>query len=110
MAHILWMRSQVYEAFPTTLAEAFKPAVPGAPPKPAVRKSKESFKVVTECPLIVMFLFQLYDNHAPANVKTLLPLMVKAINLRAPPDAKNSPQQLALFIDFIAAQVLNARV
>ena len=35
-----------------------------------------------------MFLFQLYDTHAPANVKTLLPLMVSAINLRAPQNAR----------------------
>lgn len=62
--------------------------------------------MVTECPLIVMFLFQLYDTHAPNNVKTLLPLMVKAINLRAPSDAtRRSPQHTQLFVDFIAAQV-----
>lgn len=96
---------RVYENFSNTLKESFtpKPTVAGQPAKPVVRKSKESFKVVTECPLIVMFLFQLYDSHAPANVKTLLPLMVSAINLRTPPNAKR--EHSALFQDFIAAQV-----
>eukprot|EP00961_Rhodomonas_salina_P252839 3417497-Rhodomonas_salina.1 len=91
---------KAYENFDATLRSAFH-LTPGVAPKPAVRRSTESFKVVTECPLIVMFLFQLYDSYAPANVQTLLPLMVKAINLRAPAEARSS----ALFVDFIAAQV-----
>jgi hypothetical protein len=39
-------------------------------------KSVESFKVMTECPLIVMLLFQLYSRLIPPNIQMLLPLMV----------------------------------
>ena len=40
---------QVYENFANTLKESFTPklVVAGQPPKPVVRRSKESFKVVT---------------------------------------------------------------
>ena len=96
---------KVYTNFKRTLDEAFAPpATPANPAQPKVRLSTESFKVVTECPLIVMFLFQLYENYAAGNVVTLLPLMVRAIGLRAPQIAK-SPSTSATFVDFIAAQV-----
>ena len=49
------------------------------PPLPCSIKSIASFKVQTECPLIVMLLFQLYARLIPANVTTLLPLMVKTM-------------------------------
>ncbi|KAJ1496049.1 hypothetical protein T484DRAFT_1760331 [Baffinella frigidus] len=95
---------KVYQNFPNTLKAAFDKPVAGQT-RPTVRKSTESFKVVTECPLIVMFLFQLYDTYAQPNVQTLLPLMVKAINLRAPANARQQPANAALFVDFIASQV-----
>jgi len=97
--------SKVYTNFKRTLEEAFATPAAGAanPPQPKVRRSTESFKVVTECPLIVMFLFQLYENYASGNVVTLLPLMVRAISLRAPQNAKAA--QPSTFVDFIAAQV-----
>ena len=47
-------------------------------------KSNCSFKVVTECPLIVMLLFQLYPKRVHEYVKSFIPLMVTALNL-APP-------------------------
>ena len=95
---------EVYLNFQKTLNEAFNTHhPPNTQPRNPVRRSTESFKVVTECPLIVMFLFQLYDTYAQPNVQTLLPLMVKAIHLRAPAEgAKRSP---GLFVDFVAAQV-----
>lgn len=43
---------------------------------------QESFKVLTECPLIVMLLFQLYTQYIPANVQALIPLMIKALGVR----------------------------
>lgn len=96
---------RVYDNFKRTLEEAFTtPPAPANPAQPKVRRSTESFKVVTECPLIVMFLFQLYENYAAGNVVNLLPLMVRAISLRAPPNAKH-PATAATFVDFIAAQV-----
>ena len=44
-------------------------------------RSKESFKVLTECPLIVMLLFQLYPKYIKANIPDLIPLMIEALRL-----------------------------
>jgi transformation/transcription domain-associated protein len=80
----------VYEQVEGTVAETFgdgggkkasdKRKEP--PPAPVSIKSTRSFKVQTECPLIVMLLFQLYARLIPSNVTTLLPLMVKTIGLK----------------------------
>ena len=98
---------KVYKNFQRTLEEAFAAPATAANPAPQkVRRSTESFKVVTECPLIVMFLFQLYENYASGNVVTLLPLMVRAISLRSPTNAKTPGMPpSSTFVDFIAAQV-----
>ncbi|CAM9349768.1 unnamed protein product, partial [Discosporangium mesarthrocarpum] len=44
-------------------------------------RSKESFKMLTECPLIVMLLFQLYPKYIKANIPDLIPLMIEALRL-----------------------------
>jgi transformation/transcription domain-associated protein len=46
--------------------------------------STRSFKIVTESPLVVMFLFQLYSHFVQANIPQLLPLMVAAISVPGP--------------------------
>ncbi|CAI0392859.1 unnamed protein product [Linum tenue] len=65
--------------------------------------STRSFKVVTESPLVVMFLFQLYSRLVQTNIPTLLPLMVDAISVpgpdRVPPHLKSH------FIELKGAQV-----
>lgn len=65
--------------------------------------STRSFKVVTESPLVVMFLFQLYGRLVQTNIPHLLPLMVAAISVpgpdRCPPYLKNH------FIELKGAQV-----
>jgi hypothetical protein len=67
--------------------------------------SKRSFKVVTECPVIVMFLFQLYPRHIEANAPKLLPLMVEAISIAGPP-LEHVPAHLkTTYSDLKAAQV-----
>ncbi|CAK8565292.1 unnamed protein product [Lathyrus sativus] len=43
-----------------------------------------SFKIVTESPLAVMCLFQLYSHFVQANIPQLLPLMVTAISVPGP--------------------------
>lgn len=56
----------------------------GVIPEPAaipLLRSKESFKVLTECPLIVMLLFQLYPKYIKANIPDLIPLMIDALRL-----------------------------
>lgn len=65
-----------------------RPAIPGQ-----LNLSTRSFRIVTECPLIVMFLFQLYPRYVPPNISLLLPLMVTAISIpgpqQVPPNLKN---------------------
>lgn len=46
--------------------------------------SVRSFKIVTESPLVVMFLFQLYSKLVQTNIPILLPLMVTAISVPGP--------------------------
>jgi transformation/transcription domain-associated protein len=66
-------------------------------------KSMDSFKVLTECPLIVMLLFQLYPRFIQRNIPPMLPLMmnVLGININA-----NLAQIYKLrFKELIASQV-----
>jgi len=65
-------------------------------------QSMKSFRVVTECPLIVMFLFQLYPESVKRYVQELLPLMVQCISLKV---ESSGAVQGGLFADFKAAQV-----
>eukprot|EP00941_MAST-03F_sp_MAST-3F-sp1_P001870 g1870.t1 len=46
-------------------------------------RSTCSFKVLTECPLIVMLLFQLYPRFIQKNIRVLIPLMMGAMQLCA---------------------------
>ena len=52
-------------------------------------RSKVSFKVLTECPLIVMLLFQLYPKYIKENIPDLIPLMIEALRLQ--PQLPRSP-------------------
>ncbi|GLJ07095.1 hypothetical protein SUGI_0058030 [Cryptomeria japonica] len=65
----------------------------GGPIPGQLNPSTRSFKIVTECPLIVMFLFQLYSRYVQTNIPVLLPLMVTAISIpgpqHVPPNLKN---------------------
>ena len=47
-------------------------------------KSTASFRVLTECPLSVMLLFQLYPKYIKSNLLQLLPLMMEALAQRPP--------------------------
>ncbi|KAK1296404.1 hypothetical protein QJS10_CPB15g00503 [Acorus calamus] len=71
-------------------------------PQP-LNPSTGSFKIVTESPLVVMFLFQLYNRLVQTNIPRLLPLMVAAISIpgpeMVPPHLKNQ------FIELKGAQV-----
>lgn len=65
--------------------------------------STRSFKIVTESPLVVMFLFQLYGRLVQTNIPNLLPLMVTAISVPGP--EKVPPQSKNHFIELKGAQV-----
>ena len=65
--------------------------------------STRSFKIVTESPLVVMFLFQLYSRLVQTNIPHLLPLMVAAISVPGP---EKVPSHLKTqFIELKGAQV-----
>ncbi|KAL6010354.1 hypothetical protein ACLOJK_000785 [Asimina triloba] len=72
-------------------------------PSTQLNPSTRSFKIVTESPLVVMFLFQLYGRLVQTNIPHLLPLMVAAISVpgpeKVPPHSKNH------FIELKGAQV-----
>ena len=109
---------------PGTMTKLQSPASGGSLVPGQLLSSTESFKVFTECPLIVTLLFQLYPrlasltltltltrnpNHNPdwrflsPNMQQLTPLMVKALSLQ-PPQGSQSRQK-EHYADFMAAQV-----
>ena len=53
----------------------------------SVVKSSSSFRVLTECPLSVMLLFQLYPKFIKTYLQQLLPLMMDSLAQRPPPHA-----------------------
>jgi hypothetical protein len=67
-------------------------------------KSTESFKVLTECPLIVMLLFQLYPKFIKPNIHQLVPFMMNTLAHKAPRIAARI--QRSRYKDLIAAQVI----
>jgi transformation/transcription domain-associated protein len=52
-------------------------------PRPLI-PALRSFRVITDAPLIVMFIFQLYPRLMAAHMPSLLPAMVEAVALRGP--------------------------
>jgi phosphatidylinositol kinase/protein kinase (PI-3 family) len=95
---------QLYASFKQTVAKAFPTAL-AAPPSPGfIRPSTASFKAITECPIIVMFLFQLYPGYMNKNIPLLLPLMVSIIEVEIPRDRVGRAQRVH-YQEFIAAQV-----
>lgn len=65
--------------------------------------SMESFKTISELPLIIMLLFQCYPNYIESYIPVLVPLMMSALALRAPDGvAKTHPSR---YVDFLDCQV-----
>ena len=62
-----------------------------------------SFKIITESPLVVMFLFQLYSRLVQTNIPHLLPKMVAAISVRGPESVP--PHLKTHFTELKGAQV-----
>ncbi|KAG2237337.1 hypothetical protein INT48_009070 [Thamnidium elegans] len=90
-------------------------------PTKVLAKSMFSFKVLTECPIIVVLLFQSYRRSAADNIMKFIPLIFQTLSLQAKPqmEAANaalargevfvgvSPaiKQRGLYNEFIVAQV-----
>lgn len=53
-----------------------------------LQKGMHSFKVLSECPIIVVSIFQLYRGLAPKNVKEFVPLIKAVLMLQAKPQEK----------------------
>lgn len=75
-----------------------------SPNLPKILPASQSFKVITECPLVVMFVFQLYPRCRKSNTNALLPLMLKAIQIEVGQNNKNVLARPS-HKEFIAAQV-----
>jgi len=57
-----------------------------ASPRPRLAlRSNSSFRVLVECPLCVMLMFQLYPKFLKSNIPVLINVMMEALSLRAPP-------------------------
>ncbi|KAG8763311.1 hypothetical protein FRC12_008615 [Ceratobasidium sp. 428] len=96
-------------------------ATPGE--QPDMVKAIASFKVLTECPIATVYLFQMHRTTIPSAVKSAIPLAMDFLQLQAPPqkqahdDAAGrnehwigvSPliKHRAHYIDFITAQTLS---
>lgn len=66
-------------------------------------RSMQSFKVLTECPIIVVLLFQLYPRFLSINIPKFMPLIVNTLGLQAPKNARQTHR--SSYVDFVAAQV-----
>lgn len=93
---------QLYATFGEAIASAF-PHQPDME-KPLLTSAVRSFKVLIECPVIVMFLFQLYPARMKHNISALLPFMVKSIEFRVPADQVEQASK-GTYQDFVGAQV-----
>lgn len=57
---------------------------PVPPPPRILLASNASFKVLTECPLVVMLMFQLYPQFMKSNIPILIKVMMESLALRPP--------------------------
>jgi len=73
-------------------------------PSPSELSSQKSFKVMTECPLIVMLLYQLFHSKILDEVTNLVPLMVKLAGLAGGDYAAMNPALGAVYCNLKAAQ------
>ncbi|KAF1795317.1 Glycosyltransferase, GlcNAc [Phytophthora cactorum] len=63
----------------------------------------ESFKTISELPLIIMLLFQCYPSYIESYIPVLVPLMMSALALRAPDTAATTHP--SRYLDFLDCQV-----
>eukprot|EP01114_Cavostelium_apophysatum_P014185 TRINITY_DN3613_c0_g1_i5.p1 TRINITY_DN3613_c0_g1~~TRINITY_DN3613_c0_g1_i5.p1 ORF type:complete len:3612 (+),score=1106.25 TRINITY_DN3613_c0_g1_i5:200-11035(+) len=96
---------KIYSELPKTVSITFKgppQQQPGQERGAALTRSMQSFKVLTECPIIVVLLFQLYPRFLTTNIPKFMPLIVSTLGLQAPPP---TARQHHAYVDFIASQV-----
>ncbi|CAG8568194.1 3969_t:CDS:2, partial [Acaulospora colombiana] len=57
-------------------------------PNKVLARSMYSFKVLTECPIIVVLLFSTHRNFVNTNIENFVPLVVQTLGLQARPQAE----------------------
>ncbi|KAJ8523878.1 hypothetical protein ON010_g17240 [Phytophthora cinnamomi] len=86
-------------------ASATGNATPGSDPATdePICSNLESFKTISELPLIIMLLFQCYPSYIESYIPVLVPLMMSALALRAPDTAATTHP--SRYLDFLDCQV-----
>jgi transformation/transcription domain-associated protein len=78
------------------------------PKRKIIFKSNASFQVLTECPLIVMLLFQLYPQFMKINIPILIQGMMESLGIRVPawvpPPTTPPPEYFSRARELVAAQ------
>lgn len=98
--------SRLYGNMPAASRAIYGSNVP-PPSSTQFVRSVESFKVLTECPIIVMLLFQFYPRFVAKTIHQMVPVMLNTLSL-SPTVAPNTvvyPQQRQRYREFLAAQV-----
>ncbi|KUF75766.1 Phosphatidylinositol kinase (PIK-L3) [Phytophthora nicotianae] len=86
----------------TTANTATAPSGDSATDEP-ICSNLESFKTISELPLIIMLLFQCYPSYIESYIPVLVPLMMSALALRAPDTAATTHP--SRYLDFLDCQV-----
>mmetsp|Transcript_15239 Transcript_15239/g.34126 ORF Transcript_15239/g.34126 Transcript_15239/m.34126 type:complete len:336 (-) Transcript_15239:1618-2625(-) len=68
-------------------------------------RSSASFRVLTECPVTVMLLFQLYPKYIQFNIPVLIPLMMHSLGLQPPLLSNPTPTHLLRHKELVSCQV-----
>ena len=83
--------STIAQTPPTATVSSPSAGIPTTPPVRMAPQSIASFRVLTECPLTVMLLFQLHPKFLKTNIPPMISLMIEALALRAPSLQSLSP-------------------
>lgn len=97
------------------------PATPGAEPTRPLQKATQSFKVLAECPIIIVLLYSIHKQVANDSLPQFIPHIMEMLNIQAPLQQKEHEKAQArgavytgvapgiknrvLFGEFIVAQV-----
>jgi len=68
-------------------------------------RATESLLVLTECPPLVLLLFQLYPRSIVRNISFLMPVMMAMIKMSPPQPGRNEKTAASSYRDFFASQV-----
>jgi transformation/transcription domain-associated protein len=71
-----------------TSTTSFAGSLPEAPPIRKLAPGMKSLKLLAECPIAVVFLFQTYRDIVPNELRVFVPLVFQFLELQAAPQAK----------------------